>query len=58
MDKNEMDKAIVEAINNIGHVAGLKTIGEYAETEKIIQNLKDLHVDFAQGYAIEKPHRI
>ncbi|RKZ61936.1 MAG: histidine kinase [Gammaproteobacteria bacterium] len=58
MDNNEMDKAIVEAINNIGHVAGLKTIGEYAETEKIIQNLKDLHVDFAQGYAIEKPHRI
>ncbi|MBE9568302.1 MAG: EAL domain-containing protein [Proteobacteria bacterium] len=58
MDDNKMDRAIVEAINNIGHVAGLKTIGEYAENEKIIQNLKDLHVDFAQGYAIEKPHRI
>jgi len=58
MDNDKMDHAIVEAINNIGHVAGLKTIGEYAETEKIIQNLKDLHVDFAQGYAIEKPHKI
>jgi diguanylate cyclase (GGDEF)-like protein len=58
MDNNKMDRAIVEAINSIGHVAGLKTIGEYAETEKIIENLKELKVDFAQGYAIEKPHAI
>lgn len=58
MDKNEMDRAIVEAINNIGHVANLKTIGEHAENEQIIENLKAIHVDFAQGFAIEKPHKI
>lgn len=58
MDNNKMDRAIVEAINSIGHVANLKTIGEHAESEKIIQNLKDLNVDFAQGYAIEKPYKI
>jgi len=58
MDDSDMDRAIVEAINNIGHVANLRTIGEHAETDKIIQNLKDINVDFAQGYAIEIPHKI
>lgn len=55
MGNDNMSRAIVEAINNIGHVAGLKTIGEHAESEEILQDLKDIGVDFAQGYAIERP---
>ena len=58
MGKDKMSKAIVEAINSIGHVAGLETIGEHTESEEIIQNLKELGVDFAQGYAIQKPVEI
>lgn len=58
MSNDKMNIAIVEAINNIGHVAGLKTIGEHAESAEIIQNLNELGVDFAQGYAIERPAAI
>ncbi|MEA1890824.1 MAG: EAL domain-containing protein [Pseudomonadota bacterium] len=58
MGKDKMSKAIVEAINSIGHVAGLETIGEHTESEEILQTLKELGVDFAQGYVIQKPVEI
>ena len=50
-----MDHAIVEAINNIGHVAGLKTIAESVESDAIKQRLIEIGVDYAQGYAISAP---
>jgi EAL domain-containing protein (putative c-di-GMP-specific phosphodiesterase class I) len=50
-----IDRAMVEAINKIGQVMGLQTIAEFVENEFILQNLSDLGVDWAQGYAIHKP---
>jgi diguanylate cyclase (GGDEF)-like protein len=50
-----MDHAIVEAINHIGHVVGLKTIAEFVESDAIKQRLIEIGVDYAQGYAIQRP---
>jgi diguanylate cyclase (GGDEF)-like protein len=50
-----MDRAIVDAINRIGHVAGLKTVAEFVESEALKQRLVELGVDYAQGYAIHRP---
>lgn len=50
-----MDAAIVEAINNIGHVAGLKTIAEFVESDAIRSRLIEIGVDYAQGYGIHRP---
>lgn len=50
-----MDAAIVEAISSIGHVAGLKTIAEFVETEAIRARLVEIGVDYAQGFAIHRP---
>ena len=50
-----MDNAIVEAINNIGQVAGIQTIAEFVETDALIRRLSALGVDFAQGWAVEHP---
>lgn len=55
MVEDRMDRSIVEAVNNLGHVAGLKTIAELVETEEIKQALLEIGVDYAQGYVIEKP---
>lgn len=52
---SKIDHAMVESINNIGHVMGLKTIAEFVESEEIIAALKKLGVDYAQGYAINRP---
>ena len=53
-----MDAAIVQAVNSIGHVAGLKTIAEFVEHPEIQTKLTEIGVDFAQGYAIHKPQSI
>jgi len=50
-----MDRAIVEAMNRVAHVAGLRTIAEFVENDAIVQVLREIGVDFAQGYGIGKP---
>lgn len=50
--------AMVESINQIGHVMGLKTIAEFVESEDILNKLKVINVDFAQGYAIHEPESL
>lgn len=50
-----MSRAIVDAINNIGHVAGLKTIAEFVERNETYKVLQAMGLDFAQGYGICRP---
>lgn len=50
-----MDLAIVNACNTIAHSAGLKTVAEFVENQQIEDKLRELGVDYAQGYGIEKP---
>lgn len=51
-------RTIVEAINNLGHSVGLQTIAEFVETPELLQTVRDIGVDFAQGYTIHKPSPI
>jgi EAL domain-containing protein (putative c-di-GMP-specific phosphodiesterase class I) len=55
MMDDPVDRAMVEAIHRIGHVMGLKTIAEFVESDAIIAALREIGVDYAQGYAIGKP---
>jgi diguanylate cyclase (GGDEF)-like protein/PAS domain S-box-containing protein len=50
-----IDYALVESVNNIGHVIGMKTIAEYVKDERIQQILQEMGVDYLQGYQIAKP---
>jgi diguanylate cyclase (GGDEF)-like protein/PAS domain S-box-containing protein len=50
-----VDKAMVEMINQIGHVMGIKTIAEYVESEEILQLLIRMGIDFAQGFHLHRP---
>jgi diguanylate cyclase (GGDEF)-like protein/PAS domain S-box-containing protein len=52
---DEIDQAMVKSINEIGHVMGKKTVAEFVENEAIVERLKELGVDYAQGYHIGKP---
>lgn len=55
MVDNPIDQAMVEAINHIGHVMRIKTIAEFVENDAILEALRRIGVDYAQGYGIEKP---
>ncbi len=52
---NPEDRAMVKSINEIGHFLGMKTVAEYVENDDILQVLKELGVDYAQGFGVEKP---
>jgi len=52
---DEVDLAMVRAINEVGHIMGKKTIAEFVENEAVFNLLNELGVDYAQGYGIGKP---
>jgi len=53
-----MDRAIVEAIHRVAHVANLRTIAEFVEDAEVVSILRDIGVDFAQGYGIGRPEPV
>jgi diguanylate cyclase (GGDEF)-like protein/PAS domain S-box-containing protein len=55
MINDPINQAMVAAINEVGHVMGIKTIAECAENHEIIDQLTKLGVDYAQGFAISTP---
>ena len=53
--KDPIDFAMVRSINEVGQVMGKKTIAEFVENDETLEALKEIGVDFAQGYGIGKP---
>lgn len=52
------DYAVVKSINEIGHAMGKKTVAEYVENDDILLQLREIGVDYAQGYGVQKPVRL
>jgi diguanylate cyclase (GGDEF)-like protein/PAS domain S-box-containing protein len=47
--------AMVKSINDIGKVMGKRTIAEFVENDEILDKLREVGVDYAQGYRIGRP---
>ena len=47
--------AMVKSINDIGKVMGKRTIAEFVENDDILRKLREVGVDYAQGYRIGRP---
>ncbi|WP_320822738.1 EAL domain-containing protein [Reinekea sp.] len=45
-----IDLAMVKSINEIGQVMGKKIIAEYVESELVLEKLKELGLNYAQGF--------
>jgi len=55
---NVVDEAMVTAINNIGHALGIEIIGEYVENDNTFKVVKNLGLDFVQGYFLDRPQAV
>jgi diguanylate cyclase (GGDEF)-like protein/PAS domain S-box-containing protein len=53
--EDRVNRAIAEAINQVAHVMRIQTIAECAESQTVLDILKEMGVDHAQGYAIQIP---
>lgn len=52
-----VDHTMVDAINQLGHVMGLKTIAEFVETQDVLESLRILDVDYARATSSADPYR-
>ena len=55
IDSDDMDHALTQSMNHIGQLLGLKTVAEFAESDAIIDKLRAMGVNYAQGYAVCMP---
>lgn len=55
MATDHIDRAIVQSIQQIGEVMGIATIAEWVEDPATISLLRDMGVNYAQGYAVGRP---
>lgn len=53
--RDKVALARVTAINKVAHAKRLRTIAEYVESEEILETLRGIGVDFAQGFGIATP---
>ncbi len=50
-----LSHAIVTAINGVAKTQGVRTLAEQVEKKENLDLLRELGVDYAQGYAVDKP---
>ena len=55
MATDPMSLAIVRAIADIGHQRGLQVIAEWVPDQDTVAALREIGVDFAQGFALHHP---
>ncbi|MCK5237034.1 MAG: EAL domain-containing protein, partial [Deltaproteobacteria bacterium] len=55
IEESENDRLFVKAITDVAKGLGVKTIAEFVGSQEAIDILKDIGVDYVQGYYIGKP---
>lgn len=55
IDRDPINRALVESINTIGKKLGKRTVAEFVENDRIKGILQEIDVDFAQGFGLHKP---
>ncbi len=55
---NTVDKAMVAAINQMGKVMNIETIAKHVENVFTLNQLKEIGIDYAQGFYLDKPIHI
>ena len=55
IDASALDRGIVTAINQIAHVMGMETVAEFVENEQTVVELRNIGVDYLQGYHLGRP---
>jgi EAL domain-containing protein (putative c-di-GMP-specific phosphodiesterase class I) len=58
MVNDPMDNAIVESINRIAHILGMRTVAESVEDAAVLSRITELGIDYAQGYFVAEPEAL
>lgn len=55
---DETNRIFVKSIIDIAHALGIKTIAAFVETDAILEVVRDLGADYAQGFSIHRPFEL
>jgi diguanylate cyclase (GGDEF)-like protein/PAS domain S-box-containing protein len=55
LTQDRIQRALVASIHDIGQVMGLQTIAESVETEETLDALRNIGVDYVQGFLLARP---
>lgn len=55
LDHDAADRAVVESMVRVARAHGLQTIAEFVGNAAVLQCVRELGVDYAQGYAVNVP---
>ena len=55
ISQDQVDYAMVRSIKEIGHVMGKKIVAESVETPAVLEKLREIGVDYAQGFEVGMP---
>ena len=55
---NQNDYAVTKSICEIGHFMEKTVIAEFVQDEAALKILRDIGIDYAQGYGVAKPHAL
>lgn len=58
IEKDSINRAMVEAVAKIGRVIGIATIAEWVESDEVLEQVRAIGIDYAQGYAISRPRAL
>ncbi len=58
LSQDRVDCAMVRSIKEIGHVMGKLVIAKSVESDAVLQQLREIGVDYAQGFAVAAPQPI
>jgi Amt family ammonium transporter len=50
-----VSRAMVDAINRVGHTMGIQTIAEWVEDDATLALMRQIGVDYVQGFAVARP---
>ncbi len=56
--KDPVNAAMVRSINEVGQMMGKKTVAEFVEDEATLGVLRNIGVDYVQGYLLGRPRPI
>jgi EAL domain-containing protein (putative c-di-GMP-specific phosphodiesterase class I) len=58
LEHDRMSQSIVRAVTEIGHQQGLAVVAEWVSSPSMLGVLRDMGVDYAQGFALHEPERV
>ena len=58
IDKNINSQMVTETIIDFARKMNIQTIAEFVHSQSVFEVVKNMGIDFAQGYYFEKPKKL